>query len=147
MSPSHAPTVTPPAQQQCATINAVVTMLPVSDVERSAEFYRMLGFEIGNRVPHEGAPHWVWLYQPRAENWKTAANLMLVRSSKPVSPNAQMPFYFYAHDLAALRNELLARGAGVGEIEFPEYLPKGECRVLDPDGSVLMLAQSYARSP
>src|SRR5438067_7493043 len=63
-----------------APINAVVAMIRVREVERSAEFYRRLGFEIGNYVPRDEPPmHWAWLYQPNAPNWKTGANLMLTR--------------------------------------------------------------------
>jgi hypothetical protein len=40
-----------------------------------------VGFEIGNYVPREARPqsHRAWLYHPEAPNWKTGANLMLVR--------------------------------------------------------------------
>ena len=61
-----------------APVSGVVAMIRVADVLKSAEFYRSLGFEIGNAVPREGPPfHWVWLYQPKTPNWKTGANLML----------------------------------------------------------------------
>jgi len=137
----------PEVKSEAAPITAIVTMLPVSDMERSVKFYRLLGLEIGNRQPHEGTPHWVWLYAPKAQDWKRGANLMLVLAGGAVIPNGQMLFYLYATDLVALRNQLLARGVKAGEIEYPEYLPKGECKVLDPDGYVLMLAQSYEQSP
>jgi hypothetical protein len=32
-------------------------MIHVADVERSAAFYRLLGFEVGNAVPREGPMH------------------------------------------------------------------------------------------
>jgi len=54
----------------------------VSDVERSAVFFRLLGFEIGNKVPRTGKPNWAWLYQPKAESWKRGANLMLVTGER-----------------------------------------------------------------
>ena len=53
-------------QAQVAPINGLVPMARVADVERAAEFYRLLGFEIGNYVPRAGTAHWAWLYQPRA---------------------------------------------------------------------------------
>ena len=54
-----------------AAPKAVVALLHVADVERSAEFYRLLGFEIGNYVPRDCPPpmQWAWLYQPNAPNW------------------------------------------------------------------------------
>jgi len=134
-----------------ATINAVVAMVHVSDVERSAEFYRHLGFEVGNYVPREAPPmHWAWLYQPNAANWKTGAHLMLVRDSRPNPQDREEPhvlFYLYARDLKGLRAELVAKGLKPGEIEYPEYLPKGEFGLNDPDGYLLMIGQSYEQSP
>jgi hypothetical protein len=56
-------------------------------------------------------------------------------------------FYLYADDLRALRDSLLASGVEAGTIAYPEYLPAGECRVLDPDGYVLMIAQRTAETP
>ena len=123
-------------------------MVHVSDVERSAEYYRLLGFEVGNSFPREGKPTWVWMYQPRAESWKRGANLMLATSERPVNPGAQdVLFYLYAADLVALRNQLLERGVKVSEIEYPFYMPKGEFRTHDPDGYCLMIGQSYEGSP
>jgi hypothetical protein len=43
----------------------------------------------------------------------------------------------------------IASGEGIaaGEVGFPEYLPQGEFRVLDPDGYTLMIAQSGDDTP
>jgi hypothetical protein len=49
-----------------APLTRLVPMIQVADVERSAAFYRLLGFEIGNKVPRSGTPHWAWLYAPKA---------------------------------------------------------------------------------
>ena len=129
-------------------ITAIVAMIHVADVERSAGFYRLLGFEIGNREPKEGRPHWVWLYSPGAPDWKRGANLMLTRTDRPLRPEAQdVLFYLYATDLVALREKLIESGAKPGVIKYPEYLPKGELRLQDPDGYCLMIAQSSNDSP
>ena len=136
---------------QPAPINSVVAMIHVADVERSAEFYRLLGFEIGNYVPREAPPmHWAWLYQPNAPSWKTGANLMLTRTSRPNPLDKEEPhvlFYLYARDLKALRAELVAKGIKASEICYPEYLPHGEFGLHDPDGYLLMIGQSYEGSP
>jgi hypothetical protein len=42
---------------------------------------------------------------------------------------------------------LLAHGINAGEITYPEYLPQGEFRVVDPDGYTLMIAQSGPTTP
>lgn len=87
-----------------APISGLVPMIHVADVERSAAFYRYLGFEIGNSVPRGGnRMEWAW--------------------------------------------HLFAHGISASEITFPDYLPNGECRVVDPDGYVLMVAQAAAETP
>ena len=88
-------------------ITGIVSMIHVADVERSAAFYRLLGFEIGNRVPKTGPPQWAWLYSPGAPDWRRGANLMLARTGRPLQPEAQdVLFYLYASDLVALRGEI-----------------------------------------
>ena len=132
-----------------APISGLVPMIHVADVERSAAFYHHLGFEIGNSVPRgRSRMEWAWLYAPKAPDWKRGPNLMLTRSSESVDPGAQaVLFYLYAADLRALRGQLLENGIAASEITFPEYLPNGECRVVDPDGYVLMVAQAAADTP
>jgi catechol 2,3-dioxygenase-like lactoylglutathione lyase family enzyme len=131
------------------TIRAIVPMIHVTDVERSAAFYKRLGFEIGNAVPRDAAKkQWAWLYAPAAEDWKRGPNLMLTRSSRPIDPGAQdVLFYLYTADLSALRSELVAAGLAPGTIEYPDYLPDGEFSLRDPDGYTLMIAQTSADTP
>ena len=129
-------------------ISGLVPMIRVADVERSATFYRLLGFEVGNYVPREAPPmHWAWLYQAQAADWKRYANLMLVRGEAPKPDEEQVLFYLYATDLVAQRAKLMAAGIKVGEICYPEYLPKGEFGTYDPDGYRLMIGQSIQGSP
>jgi hypothetical protein len=123
-------------------------MIHVADVERSAAFYRLLGFEIGNAVPKAGPLHWAWLYAPAAADWKRGPNLMVTRSECPIDASAQTAlFYLYAADLPSLRTSLLSNGIQAGEISYPEYLPNGEFRLQDPDGYTLMIAQSAPDTP
>ena len=123
-------------------------MFHVADVERSAAFYRLLGFEIGNYVPPTGRKEWAWLYSVNADDWKRGPNLMVTRSSHAVAAEAQeVSFYLYAKDLKSVREVLLANGVAAGEIGYPEYLPDGEFRVADPDGYTLMIAQAAADTP
>ena len=133
--------VTPP-------VHALVPMIHVGNLQRSAAFYRLLGFEIGNYVPREGPVEWAWLYAPKAADWKRGPNLMLVRSERAIDAAAQdVLFYLYAADLQSLRTTLLGAGVDAGEISYPDYLPDGECCVRDPDGYTLMIAQSAADTP
>ena len=137
------------AQPQSKTpINALVPMIRVADVECSAKFYQLLGFEIGNYVPREAPPmHWAWLYQPKAANWKTGANLMLVRGEEKSHDEPPVVLYLYAADLVALRQQLIEAGIRVGAITYPWYLPKGEFELRDPDGYTVMVGQSCEGSP
>lgn len=129
-------------------ITSLVPLLPVQNVERSAAFYKIFGFEVGGRHPGEGAMGWAWLYMPQAPNWKTGANLMLGCNDRPGPLAAPgMLFYLYVTDLVALREKLLAERLEPGPITYPFYLPKGECEIRDPDGHTLMLAQSDADTP
>jgi hypothetical protein len=92
--------------------------------------------------------NWAWLYQPAAADWKRGANLMVARSERAIPADSQgVLFYLYAADLIALRNRLLSAGLQVGEIRHPDYLPQGECRMADPDGYCLMIAQSGPDTP
>ena len=129
-------------------ISGLVPMVHVRDVERSCEFYRLLGFEVGNRVPPSGPAQWVWLYAPKASDWRRGPNLMLARTECGIDSEAQHSlFYLYAADLVGLRSELLARGVAAGEITHPDYLPEGEFALRDPDGTRLMIAQSTRETP
>ena len=123
-------------------------MIHVADVEIAADFYRLLGFEIGDRVPKTGRPQWAWLYAPVAPDWRRGPNLMLARTSRPLQPEAQdVLFYLYASDLVALREKLLRDGLTPGEITYPDYLLKGELALQDPDGYCLMIAQATDDTP
>ena len=123
-------------------------MIHVADVQRSADFYRLLGLEIGNRVPPAGEMGWAWLYSPSAPDWKRGANLMVTKSECALHPESEGAlFYLYATDLEALRARLLEQGVAASAISYPEYLPEGEFRVEDPDGYTLMIAQSAKDTP
>lgn len=57
-----------PLHQHPATmpVTGLVPMIRVRDVQRSVEFYQLLGFAVGHRVPPEGGIVWAWLYAPHA---------------------------------------------------------------------------------
>ena len=129
-------------------VTGLVPMIPVLNVERSLEFYQLLGFAVGNRVPREGPMDWAWLFAPNAPDWRRGPNLMLSRSERAMDPAIRrVLFYFYATDLVALRVELENAGRNPGPIKYPDHLPKGELAIQDPDGYSLMLAQSDQDTP
>ena len=67
---------------------------------------------------------------------------MVSTDGDSIDPSGQgVLFYLYSTDLAALRQQLLAGGVDVGEIEGGVPGPKQEMRLTDPDGYVLMVAR------
>jgi len=100
------------------------------------------------RTPREGVMGWAWLYMPQASDWRRGANLMLSCSDREGDlANSGTLYYLYAADLVALREKLIAAGFVPGPITYPDYLPKGEFKIKDPDGHTLMLAQNNTDTP
>jgi len=116
----------------------LVALAYVADVRASMAFYEQLGFEIGNSHADPGSGEVVWAALERNN-----AALMLGKASEPVVASQQaVLFYLYYDDIVATRAQLAARGLAVGEMAFPFYCPKGEFRLVDPDGYVLMLTHT-----
>ncbi len=110
----------------------------VKSVPRSIEFYERLGFTVRNSFVPDGRSEasWAWLQAG-------GAHLMVTRSDEPVEASQQaVLFYLYCEDVPAYRAALQAQGVEVGEIQFPFYAPRGEFRVTDPDGFVLMVTHT-----
>ncbi len=116
----------------------LVPMLPVTDVTRTIEFYRSLGFEVDNTHAPEGqsTPVWAWLYNGKA-------HLMINRADGPVTAtHASGSFWVYTKDVESVHEALRARGLDVGTIEYPFYNPGGEFHVHDPDGYAVFIAHA-----
>jgi predicted enzyme related to lactoylglutathione lyase len=119
-------------------LKQLVALAYVADVPASMRFYERLGFEIGNTHTDPGSGETDWAALERGN-----ASLMLGKASGPVDAGKQaVLFYLYYDDIAATRAQLLADGLPVGEMQFPFYCPKGEFRLTDPDGYVLMLTHT-----
>lgn len=119
-------------------IRSLVPMAFVASVPRSIDFYAKLGFDVGNTFKPERAPEpsWAWL-QSRD------ASFMVARASEPVIASQQaVLFYLYVDDVASKHAELTAAGVSCGAITFEFYAPRGEFRVHDPDGYVLMITHT-----
>ena len=113
-------------------------MLFVKSVPRSIEFYNKLGFEVLNTfTPSERTePSWACLESG-------GARLMVSTASHPVSASPQaLILYVYCEDVAAFHTELQNQGLEVGKIEYPFYNPRGEFRVVDPDGFDVTITHS-----
>jgi len=117
-------------------VRSLVPMAHVADVARAAAFYARLGFSEQGRFtpPGESAPAWVSLVSGDAQ-------LMLARATAPVVPDEQaVLFYVYCPDVAAMHAQLAADGLAPGPIARPFYNPRGEFRLVDPDGYVVMVS-------
>ena len=119
----------------CAT--GLVPMAHVADLQRSIDFYALLGMDARNTLRNPaGQLQWAWLECKGAQ-------LMVARASGPVNAGEQaVLFYLYSPDLIALREHLLAAAVKVSAITYPPYMPKGEIRLEDPDGYVLLVGQA-----
>jgi catechol 2,3-dioxygenase-like lactoylglutathione lyase family enzyme len=116
----------------------LVPMAFVAEVERSISFYRHLGFEVGDTFAPAGAttPSWAWLQSGDAQ-------LMLAKASHPVVAEQQaVLFYVYTDDVAAARASLIEAGLNPGPIATPFYAPRGEFRLADPDGYVVLVTHT-----
>jgi len=116
----------------------LVPLIPVADVERSIAFYHHLGFEAANTFTADDAskPTWAWLRSGDAQ-------LMLASASNPIVANQQaVLFYVYTGDVPAARATLVEAGFNPGEITTPFYAPRGEFRLIDPDGYMVMITHT-----
>jgi catechol 2,3-dioxygenase-like lactoylglutathione lyase family enzyme len=119
-------------------VRFLIPMAHVENVPASIAFYRRLGFEVENTfTPSEQKdPSWASLRSDRAQ-------LMLARADEPVIPAQQaVLFYSYCDDVPALRELLMAEGIEAGPIQYPFYAPRGEFRIQDPDGYVIMVTHT-----
>ena len=120
-----------------AKVTGLIPMAHAADVQRAVDFYQKLGMEVrGSLRNPAGYLQWVHLSCEQA-------HLMLARASGTIIADQQaVLFYLYSPDLIALREHLLAAGVKVSSITYPDYMPKGEIRVQDPDGYVLLIGQA-----
>lgn len=113
----------------------VTAMAHVASVSHSIAFYAHLGFTVRNTFAPHGALEPAWAFLESGD-----ATLMLAAASGPIDREAQaVLFYLYYDDVAATHARLAALGLAVGPITHPFYCPRGEFRLLDPDGYCLML--------
>jgi len=118
-------------------VRSLVPLASVADVERSIRFYERLGFRVRNTFTPEGSPSPGW-----ASLEAGGAELMLGRTETPVPSTPSVLFYVYCDDVDVARSEIVAAGVEAGPISRPFYAPRGEFRVVDPDGYVLMFTHT-----
>lgn len=120
-----------------AKVTGLIPMASVADVQRSIDFYELLGMELRDSLKtSSGGLQWAHVSCKQAD-------LMLAWSTMPVVRGQQaVLFYLYSPNLVALREHLISAGIRVSPITYPDYMPKGDVRVEDPDGYTLLIGQS-----
>lgn len=116
----------------------IVAMAFVADVPRSIAFYQHLGFSVAHSFtpPEAETPDWAWLESGNAQ-------LMICTARDPVIPEQQaILFYLYVDDVTAAHETLTQAGLNPGKITTPFYAPRGEFRLVDPDGYCLMMTHA-----
>jgi ketosteroid isomerase-like protein/catechol 2,3-dioxygenase-like lactoylglutathione lyase family enzyme len=123
-------------------VHALIPFVHVADVTASIRFYERLGFRVTGTHP-TAAPEPDWASLEARE-----ARLMLARADEPIdAPSQGVLFYVFARDLFGLRDRLIAAGIDAGDIVDGSPGPSVEMRVEDPDGYVLMVAQTDPAAP
>lgn len=119
------------------SLAGLTPMAHVADVALSVSWYSKLGFVAEHTWTPEGRPmQWAHLRNG-------GADLMLVRSDRPINPGAQdILFYLYANGVAAYRESLLSQGLRPSELSYPPYARHGEFRIDDPDGFCLLVGDT-----
>ena len=112
--------------------------VPVSDLDRSAAFYRRLGFVQDVDVTPSDGVRIVQLTPPGS-----ACSILLSTGLPEIAgmaPGSVHGLHLVVDDIARAREELLGRGIEVGEL-----VPVGGgvtyARIADPDGNTLSLQQ------
>jgi catechol 2,3-dioxygenase-like lactoylglutathione lyase family enzyme len=121
-----------------AQLTGLIPMAHVANVQRSVDFYKLLGMELLGSLKASDSSELRWAHVACEE-----AHLMLARASGPIIASDQaVLFYLYSPTLIALREHLIAAAVSVSPITYPEYMTKGEVRLVDPDGYVLLIGQA-----
>ena len=119
------------------TIDALVPLLSVADVERSIAFYtKVLPFRVAEETAAGGETRWALLRCGPAA-------LRIGREDRPGGGDG-VRLCLYVDDLRGFRDALLAAGVAVTEIRLAPYGVE-EFRLRDPDGHALAVASPAVR--
>ena len=108
-----------------------VIVIPVSDVDRSEQFYRKLGWRQDVTPPGSG----VFQFTPHG----SPCSVQFGKGLTSATPGSVQRTYLIVSDIEAVRNAIIAAGIEVGEIFH--FGPNGPLSGLDPErGSYRSLA-------
>ena len=139
-------------------------VIPVTDVDRTKEFYVSLGWRLDADFPFDNGFRVVQLTPPRS-----ACSVQFGTQITTAPPGSAQGLYLVVPDIETARNEIAARGVAVSEIFHPEapgaqFQPEGASgRVVgpaperatyssfatftDPDGNGWLLQEVTTRLP
>ncbi len=136
-----------------------VVVLPVSDVDRAKDFYAALGWRLDADAAHGDDFRIVQFTPPGSE-----CSIQFGIGISSATPGSAQSLYLAVADIEAAREELIARGAAVGEV-FHEGAPGARFRASDrvsgpspdpyssfatfsdPDGNGWLLQEIVTRLP
>ncbi|MEV4490676.1 VOC family protein [Micromonospora coxensis] len=118
-------------------VQAQVPVLYVADADAARRFYENFGYtEV--RTGGDDASRWSYL--------QCGELTLLLAAVTPRLVTVELPLlvYLYVDDLEATVARLTEGGCAVERVGHPEHAPGGECRVVDPDGNVVLFGQRRA---
>jgi hypothetical protein len=116
-------------------VTGLISMAHAADARRSVDFCTLLGmkFAAAHAIPLENC----------GSTWPATRPNSCSRARLNRLSSANRPCCFISSpNLVAVREHLLASAVRVSGITYPDYMPKGEIRVADPDGYALLIAQA-----
>jgi len=112
-----------------------VVSIPVTDQQRSKEFYQKIGFNVLIEMPFEGDKMWIQMGFPG-----DGASITLVNWFPEMPPGSQQGLVMKTEDVEKEVQELTVKGIETGKIDST---PWGKfLTVKDPDGNFLSFHQS-----
>ncbi len=113
-------------QEASVDLKLEAFVIPVSDVDRAKEFYAKLGWRLDADFLFDNGFRVVQFTSPGS-----GCSVQFGRNITPATPGSAHGLYLIVSDIAAARDELVARGAKVSEV-FHAGTPGAQ---FQPDGS------------
>lgn len=119
------------------SVQSIIPVGYVADLDRSVAFYRLLGFAEQSSGA-DGDSRWCYLNSGDA--------YVLLADVRPALPTVEVPltFYIYVNDLTAVLERLAAAGIDAERVGYPQHAAGGEARLTDPDGNTILAGQRTA---
>ncbi len=115
-------------------ISHAATVIPVSDIIRSIEFYQSLGFDVTYR---HGSPTYYAVLKAGS------ASIHLTLSAE-VNPEKNIRIYIFSHDVEKFFEHCQSQGFQLNDLQDTDYEMK-DFEVSDPDGHLLCFGEHTSR--